>query len=123
MENQQETAGPDLCGVRCIHTERVARAGEEALEAATLDRLARTFGALSDPTRLKLVMALSGGEMCVCDLAAFLKVSPSAVSHQLARLRDLCLVKRRRQGQVLYYSLDDEHVAGLLELGLAHALE
>ena len=68
-------------------------------------------------------MALAGGEMCVCDLAAFLNLTESAVSHQLRRLRDLALVKNRREGQVLFYSLDDEHVAELLDVGLKHVRE
>ncbi len=114
---------PELCEARCIHLDRVVRAREAAVDREGLERLSRIFGALSDPTRLALVMALSGGEMCVCDLAAFLGVSPSAVSHQLARLRDLALVRRRRDGQMLYYSLDDDHVAGLLATGLAHVKE
>ena len=68
-------------------------------------------------------MALWGGEMCVCDLSAFLGLSESAVSHQLRRLKDLALVKRRRDGQVLYYALDDDHVASLLNIGLEHVCE
>jgi DNA-binding transcriptional ArsR family regulator len=61
--------------------------------------------------------------MCVCDLAAFLGLTESAISHQLRRLKDLALVKSRREGQVIYYSLDDEHVAELLNIGLAHVTE
>jgi len=61
--------------------------------------------------------------MCVCDLSAFLGLSESAVSHQLRRLKDLALVKKRRDAQVLYYSLDDEHVTGLLNIGLEHVRE
>ena len=68
-------------------------------------------------------MALSSGEMCVCDMAAFLDLSESAVSHQLRRLRDMALIKRRRAGQMLFYSLDDDHVAGLLRVGLDHVYE
>jgi DNA-binding transcriptional ArsR family regulator len=78
---------------------------------------------MGDPTRLKIVLALSGGEMCVCDLAAFIGLSESAISHQLRRLKDLALIKNRREGQVLYYSLDDEHVADLLDIGLEHIRE
>ena len=70
--------------------------------------------------RLKIVMALKNVEMCVCDLAAFTGSSESAVSHQLRRLKDLALVKSRRDGQIVYYALDDEHVSGLLEVGLEH---
>jgi DNA-binding transcriptional ArsR family regulator len=88
-----------------------------------MERLALTFKVLGDPTRLKIFVALSGGEMCVCDLAACLGLSESAVSHQLRRMREQALVKPRREGQVLYYSLDDGHVAELLRLGFEHVRE
>jgi DNA-binding transcriptional ArsR family regulator len=68
-------------------------------------------------------MALRHVEMCVCDLAVFTGLSESAVSHQLRRLNDLALVKKRRAGQIIYYALDDEHVARLLNLGLEHVRE
>ena len=111
------------CRIRIVHIEQVARARDQAIPEYELDRLALTYKVLGDPTRLKIVMALKDGEMCVCDLAAFLGLSESAVSHQLRRLKDLALVKRRRDGQVLYYSLDDDHVAGLLNVGLEHVRE
>lgn len=111
------------CRIRIVHIEQVARARDQAIPEYELDRLALTYKVLGDPTRLKIVMALKDGEMCVCDLAAFLELSESAVSHQLRRLKDLALVKRRRDGQVLYYSLDDDHVAGLLNVGLEHVRE
>ena len=76
--------------------------------------------ALGDPSRLRIVSALAGGEMCVCDLAAYTGLSESAVSHHLRRLRDLALVTTRREGQILYYSLDDEHVSGLVADILEH---
>ncbi|MFH1629793.1 MAG: metalloregulator ArsR/SmtB family transcription factor [Pseudomonadota bacterium] len=113
----------DGCRVRVVHLERVAKANRDAVRESELDRLAQAFKALGDPTRLKIVMALLGGEMCVCDLSAFLRLSESAVSHQLRRLKDLGLVRNRRDGQILYYTLDDEHVTGLLSLGLDHARE
>jgi DNA-binding transcriptional ArsR family regulator len=78
---------------------------------------------LGDPNRLKIVMALKNVEMCVCDLAAFTGLSESAVSHQLRRLKDLALVKSRRDGQIIYYALDDAHVSALLEVGLQHVRE
>lgn len=112
-----------FCEVRVIHIDRVIRAREEALRDALLQRLALTYKILGDPTRLRIVMALKSGEMCVCDLAAFAGVSESAVSHQLRRLRELSLVKHRRDGQTLYYSLDDAHVFGLIDIGLEHLLE
>ena len=113
----------DTCQVRIVHLERVARARADAIPPAECLRLAQTFKVLGDPTRLKIVMALLNGEMCVCDLAAFLDISESAVSHQLRRLRDHALVKTRRDRQVLYYSLDDHHVALLLKTGLEHVRE
>jgi len=88
-----------------------------------LDRLASTYKAMGDATRLKMIMALWKGEMCVCDLATYLNLSESAVSHHLRRLKDLSLVRHRREGQVLYYSLNDAHVEDLLRIGLEHVQE
>ena len=113
----------DLCGVRVVHLNRVVRAREESIREHDLERLARTYKILGGPTRLKIIKALEAGEMCVCDLAAFIGLTESAVSHQLRRLSDLALVKKRRAGQILYYSLDDEHVADLLKVGLEHVRE
>ena len=112
-----------FCEVRTVHLDRVIRARDEAIAGPLLERLALTYKILGNPTRLKMVMALQSGEMCVCDLAAFAGVSESAVSHQLRRLRDLALVKSRRDGQTLYYALDDEHVSDLINIGLEHLLE
>jgi DNA-binding transcriptional ArsR family regulator len=112
-----------FCEVRTIHLDRVIRARQEAVSTPLLERLALTYKLLGDPTRLRIVMALASGEMCVCDLAAFAGVSESAVSHQLRRLRELSLVKHRRDGQALYYALDDEHVSDLIEIGLEHLRE
>ncbi len=111
------------CEVRVVHMNRVKRARELAISESELNRLALTYKVLGDPNRLKIVMALRDIEMCVCDLAALLGVSESAVSHQLRRLKDLALVKGRREGQIIYYSLDDDHVAGLLNIGLGHVRE
>lgn len=113
----------DGCLVRVIHLDRVARARENSIPERDLDRLSLIYKALADPTRLKIVSALKDGEMCVCDLAALLGLSESAVSHQLRRLRDLSLVRNRRDGQVLYYSLDDHHVNELIQVGLDHVRE
>ncbi len=112
-----------FCDVRTIHLDRVILARQEAIADPLLARLALTYKIMGDPTRLRIVMALKSREMCVCDLAAFVGVSESAVSHQLRRLRELALVKPRRDGQTLYYSLDDGHVSDLIEIGLEHLLE
>jgi DNA-binding transcriptional ArsR family regulator len=113
----------DQCYGRVVHMGRVSRARREAIPGQELDRLALTYKVLGDPTRLKIVLALNAGEMCVCDLAAFLGLSESAVSHQLRRLKDLALIRQRREGQILYNSLNDEHVAQLLSTGLEHVRE
>lgn len=113
----------ETCDVRVVHLERVARARAEAIGEKDLDRLALTYKIMGDPTRLKIILALRGGEMCVCDIAAFIGLSESAVSHQLRRLRELSLVSPRRDGQILYYSLDDAHVMDLVRVGLNHIEE
>jgi DNA-binding transcriptional ArsR family regulator len=108
---------------RVVQTDRVNAARREASSEEELRRLATIYGVLGDPSRLKIVMALRREEMCVCDLAAFAGISESAVSHQLRRLKDLSLVKMRRDGQVVYYALDDKHVVLLLDIGLRHVRE
>ncbi len=113
----------DLCGVRVVHLQRVKNARKGAIDEKELERLSLLYKALGDPNRLRIAHALKGGEMCVCDLAAFLGVGESAVSHQLRLLRSLALVKARREGQMVFYSLDDEHVEELIEVGLEHARE
>jgi ArsR family transcriptional regulator, lead/cadmium/zinc/bismuth-responsive transcriptional repressor len=113
----------DGCQIHVVHFNRVERAWKESIPEKDLERLSLTYKVLGNNTRLKMVMALEGGEMCVCDLAAFTGLSDSAVSHQLRRLKDLDLVKQRRDGQILYYSLNDDHVAELLKIGLDHVCE
>ena len=113
----------DGCRVRMVHLDRVAKARDEAISDRELNRLALVYKLLGDPTRLKIAMALMKGEMCVCDLAALLGISESAVSHQIRRLKDTALVKGRRDGQILYYSLDDHHVLDLIQVGLDHVRE
>lgn len=113
----------DGCQIRVVHLEKVEQARREAISDRDLERLSLTYRVLGDPNRLKIVMALRNIEMCVCDLAAFTGLSESAMSHQLRRLKDLALVKSRRDGQIVYYTLDDAHVTELLEVGLDHVRE
>lgn len=115
--------GKDSCDVRIIHQERVERARKTALSSGNAERLAALFKAMADPNRLRLLSALVSQEMCVCDIAAFLEISESAVSHQLRYLRSLSLVRNRREGTVLYYRLADDHVQELIDVGLEHANE
>ncbi len=111
------------CRVRVIHLDKVEQARRSQVPPRALEGLSRVFKALGDPSRLKMMIALRNVEMCVCDLAAFTGLSESAVSHQMRRLKDLALVKSRRDGQIVYYSLDDHHVETLLEVSLAHMAE
>ena len=113
----------DGCLMRVVHLDRVEQARRDSISDRELDRLSLTYKVLGDPNRLKMVMALRNVEMCVCDLAAFTGLSESGVSHQLRRLKDLALVKSRRDGQIIYYALDDEHVSALLKIGLEHVRE
>jgi DNA-binding transcriptional ArsR family regulator len=118
-----ENCNEDLCRVRVIHADQVQQARDNIIPDEHLDRLALIYRMLGDPTRLKILMALNQVELCVCDIAAFLGISESAVSHQLRRLRETAIVKHRREGQVLYYMLNDIHVETLLKVGIDHICE
>jgi len=111
---------PPRCTDNHIHREAVEQALAAMVDGWTATRLAQVFGALSDPSRVRLISALLGGELCVHDLAAALGMSHSAVSHQLRLLRSLNLVRYRKEGRVVYYNLDDEHVEHLFRMGLDH---
>ncbi len=113
----------DVCDVTQV-SERVVREVRDALPPEEIVlKLAESFRALSDPTRLKMVLALSRRELCVCNLATALGMSQSAISHHLRTLRALRLVKFRREGRMVYYSLADEHILELLSVGVEHARE
>ena len=113
----------DRCDCRIIHKEEVEAARASALGEDEVLSLSQVFKCLGDPSRLRIITALEKREMCVCDLAALLGVSESAVSHQLRLLRTMRLVRNRRQGPVLYYSLDDAHVSELVLTALEHIRE
>lgn len=113
----------EACDVIQIDLNRVRRLRAALVDGDTVTGLADIFGALGDPTRVRILDALSHGELCVCDLAAVLSLSQSAVSHQLRLLRGLRLVRARREGRMVFYALDDRHVIDLLAQGLKHARE
>jgi len=114
------TAEDDVCTTMCVDEARVrAVAGRMPTETA-ITRVTDIFKILADPTRARVVFALSQAELCVCDLANLAGISVSAVSHQLRLLRSLGLVKFRREGRLAYYSLRDRHVEQLLCDALAH---
>lgn len=101
------------CDSPLVHLEQVRQVQSEIVTTEKAQQMAQFFGAMADPHRLKLLSALSKAELCVCDLAAIVKMSDSAVSHQLRLLRNLRLVKHRREGRNVYYSLADAHIANL----------
>ncbi|MEZ5344412.1 MAG: metalloregulator ArsR/SmtB family transcription factor [Pyrinomonadaceae bacterium] len=108
------------CEENFIHEAKVAEARKTLVQGDDGEELARTFGALADPTRVRIISALLETELCVCDISALLKVSQSAISHQLRQLRDMRLVRSRKEGRIVYYTLDDEHISELFLLGSEH---
>lgn len=100
--------------------EKVKTAQSFLIDGLTATRVAQLFKALSDPSRVRIISALSHTELCVHDLAAALGMSQSAVSHQLRSLREMHLVRYRKEGRHVYYQLDDEHIAELFKGGLDH---
>ena len=113
----------DECSARVIHPEAV-RAGRHSIPPGEdLESMGLFFKVLGDPTRLRILHALLAVELCVCDLGETLDMSVSAVSHQLSVLKRARLVRSRRDGKVVYYSLSDEHVKGLLGSVRTHLKE
>lgn len=111
------------CDTPLVHLEQVRQVQPEVMSLEQAQQMAEFFGALADPSRLRLMSALARQELCVCDLAAAVKVSESAVSHQLRILRSQRLVKYRRVGRNVYYSLADNHVMNLYREVAAHLNE
>jgi len=112
-----------VCEVEAVHEAAVREALGARSDDEDIDRLSDIFAMLASSTRLRLLEALAGGELCVCDLAAVVGVSQSAVSHHLRLLRQLRMVSFRKEGRMAYYRLNDEHVAEILDSGLRHARE
>lgn len=113
------------CGCDCdiIHSDLVSKAKREILEEEKLLLIADFYKALSDSTRIKIVNLLSNNELCVCDIAVILNMTKSAVSHQLKNLREMNLIKSRKQGKEVWYSLADNHVLEVFQVSLEHILE
>jgi DNA-binding transcriptional ArsR family regulator len=122
MNDKDLPANPDVCEVEVFDPERVAKARGDMLPPDQIDRLAAIYQCLGHSTRVKIIHALLSQELCVCDLSQVLGMTVSAVSHQLRTLRTVRLVKNRKDGKMVYYSIDDEHVRLLYTLGLEHIL-
>ncbi len=115
-----QTQQTDQCEAQGIHPEAIMAAKNALIADETLTNLAETFSALADSNRMKILFALATTELCVCDLASVVGVSESAISQHLRVLRSLRWVMGRREGRMVYYSLNDQHVRSLLELELRH---
>jgi ArsR family transcriptional regulator, lead/cadmium/zinc/bismuth-responsive transcriptional repressor len=111
------------CEMRSVHPEAVAHARRRLPDATGIEGATSLLKAVADPTRFRILVALAGAELCVCDLAAVLRMSESAVSHQLRLLRTSRLVTFRKAGRVAYYRLLDDHVVDVIVAAMEHARE
>ncbi len=112
----------DTCTCNVIHHDVVDKVKDNMIEEDKAQDLGDFFKVLSEPTRIKILYALSSSEMCVCDISNLLNMTQSAVSHQLKVLRTARLIKFRKEGKVVYYSLDDSHVENVFKQGLEHIM-
>ncbi len=119
----ENTAGIESCSCSIIQEEIVAKVRVSMPVEETLYDLAELFKVFGDTTRIKILCALLESEMCVCDIAALLSMNQSAISHQLRVLKQARLVKYRKEGKAVFYSLDDEHVKQIFDQGLVHVNE
>ena len=109
-----------ICDCNMVHKELVEDTLSKMPDTTTLHTLADFFKIMGDATRCKLLFALLQNEMCVCDLANVLSMTKSSISHQLSKMKDVGLVKSRKSGKTVYYSLDDEHISEIFEVGIEH---
>jgi DNA-binding transcriptional ArsR family regulator len=121
MEDKKEKAL--TCGQLIIHDDIVKKVQDNMPKEDNLYDLAELFKVLGDTTRIKIIWALFESEMCVCDIAYLLNMTQSAISHQLRVLKAARLVRYRKSGKVVYYSLDDSHINQIFKLGMEHILE
>ena len=121
MEEKKIPQQEELCTEHSHHSGLALEEFREKMPTAfELERTAELFKVLGDPTRMQILTALVSQELCVCDIADLLGMTQSAISHQLRLLRNSHLVKNRREGKSIYYSLDDLHVANIIAQGLEH---
>jgi ArsR family transcriptional regulator len=113
----------DIASPGCEAPHHASQRKALLMQSRTVEALADTFRVLGDPTRVRILDALSAGELCVCDIASLVGISESAVSHQLRLLRGMRLVRPRRAGRLVYYVVDDQHILELLKQALTHVQE
>lgn len=112
-----------MCEVKFVDEEKIKKVSPKLLNDNEISETVNIFKGFSDNTRFKIIHLLSMGEFCVCDIAAALNVSDPLASHHLRQLRLLRIVKSRKQGKMMYYSLDDEHILKILKTGIEHIRE
>jgi DNA-binding transcriptional ArsR family regulator len=122
-EQRHTNDAVETCITKGIHGDIIRTVKKNMPDPVALYELADLFKLFGDSTRIGILWALSESEMCVCDLCALLKMKQPAVSHQLKNLKQSRVVKARRDGKIVYYSLDDEHIRRLLNLGMEHIRE
>ena len=120
MENREEAA---RCETVQVHADIVEKVNAEMPDEEILYDLAELFKLFADSTRIKILYVLFASEMCVCDIAQLLNMSQSAISHQLRALKQAKLVRYRREGKQVFYSLSDGHVRTILAQGMGHVAE
>lgn len=113
----------ELNKINCINPEAIEYAKSLMPDECVLYDLAEFFKVFGDTTRVKILCALFETEMCVCDLSNLLNISQSAISHQLRILKGAKLVRNKKEGKIVYYSLDDDHIKSIFNQGLEHVLE
>ncbi len=113
----------DICEVTFIDDEKVNQVKQKLPGLDEMNNLSQSFKVLADPTRLKIILILSAAELCVCDITALLSVSVSAVSHHLRLLRSQRMVKFRKVGKMVYYTLDDSHIENIITEAIKHINE
>ena len=112
----------ECCDVTCVHNQ-IIEAVNEKMPEELLNELADFYKVFGDATRIKILCVLLRSEMCVCDLAEMLGMTQSAISHQLRVLKQMKLVKNRREGKTVYYSLADGHIQNIISQGMEHIME
>lgn len=118
-----EKSKVDCCDSTHVHESLVDKVMKAMPEEETLYDLAELYKVFGDSTRIKILYVLFEAEMCVCDIASLLNMSQSAISHQLRVLKQSKLVKNRRDGKTVFYSLDDDHVRTIIDQGMEHIME
>ncbi|NOY68847.1 MAG: helix-turn-helix transcriptional regulator [Deltaproteobacteria bacterium] len=122
-KNEASVSSGEACSVKTVHEDVVESVRQNMPSQVSRFELADFFKLFSDSTRISILCALSESEMCVCDLCALLNMKQSAISHQLRTLKQVRIVRNRREGKSVYYALDDDHIREVMKVGMAHVTE